>query len=58
MEKIMYRLSGVLVALGLILFFVGACALDSTGDGYLVAILMCFSGIFSTCTGLLLERLF
>lgn len=54
MERIMNRLSGVLVAIGMILFFVGVCALDSTGDGYLVAILMCLSGVFSTCLGLLL----
>lgn len=58
MEKIMNRLSGALVALGLILFILGACALDSTDNGYLVAVTMCLSGVFSTCLGLLLERLF
>lgn len=58
MEKVMYRLGEILIAIGIILFFIGVSALDSVDEGYMVAVAMSVSGVFSTCLGLLIERLF
>lgn len=58
MEKVMYRLGEILIAIGIILFIIGVSALDSVDEGYTVAVAMSVSGVFSTCTGLLIERLF